>query len=180
MIWTYRGDKWTNSYFDLLKTINYNLNNFNFISNDKKMKSLQDNKSSKPMQKPYYSDNNINDKYENKIETSYSQQKYFINCLALHPKYQNTFIGGDNKGNLFVFDIVLEKSLKKFVLGNFPVNMLNFSQNGNYLAVGFETGLVMLTDYTNDFKFCLKIEDHFIDSSNVYSRKISFRSCKIK
>jgi len=175
MIWTYRGDKWTNSYFDLLKTIDKNLNNFSFISNDKKIKSLLENKKSQSQQKSYYSSNNERDE----TDSNFSQQKYFINCLALHPKFQNTFIGGDNKGNLFIFDIKLQKTVKKVVIGNFPINMLNFSQNGTYLSIGFETGLVILSDYSNDFKFCTKLEDHFIDLTNTNSRKNTnyFLSC---
>ena len=175
MLWSYRADKWTNSYFDLLKTFNYNLNNFTSISNEKKIKSFEDNKP-KTFQKPYYSGNMVN---EVKTESPFSQQKYFINSIVLHPKYQNTFIGGDNKGNLFVFDIELKKTVKKAVIGNFPINLLNFSQSGTYLAVGFDTGLVLITDYSNDFKLCHKLEDHSIDSSNIKSRKIpnSFLSC---
>ena len=120
MIWTFRGDKWTNSYFDLLKTIDQNLNNYSFISNDKKIKAMLDSKTTtNNLQKSYYTDNNTKDSNENKFE----QQKYYINCLALHPKFQNTFIGGDNKGNLFIFDIQLQKTVKKVVIGNFPINM---------------------------------------------------------
>ena len=147
------------------------------------MKSLEENKLSTQgmgVKKPYYSDNNFN-LQEHKQNSSYSQQKYYINCLALHPKYQNTFLGGDNKGTVFVFDIDLQKTLKKSFIGNFPINTMCFSQNGSYLAIGFETGMVILTDYSNEFKFCLKIEDHFIDSSGVNARKVntnSFHSCK--
>lgn len=176
MIWIYRGDKWINSYFDLLKTIDRNLNNFSFITNDKKIKVLHENKISQTLQKSYYSNNN---EFEN--ETNFSQQKYHINCLVLHPKFQNTFIGGDNKGNLFIFDIELQKNVKKVVIGNFPINMLNFSANGTYLAIGYETGLVTVCDYSNDFRFCLKLEDPFIDFPNINSRKVSnfFLSCMI-
>lgn len=141
MLWTYRGDKWVNSYFDLLKTFDSNLNNF----------------SSAPSLIGYSNSNTFN------LNANY------IQVLALHPRYQNTLVGGDNKGNLYIFDIdTLSKgtnSTKKIVAGNFLINNLSFSANGNYLAVGFETGLVILTDFYTDCKFCIKLEDPFNDTN---------------
>jgi hypothetical protein len=138
MLWTYRGDKWVNNYFDLLKTFDSNLNNF----------------SSAP---------------RIALSNSTHLNLNYIQVLALHPRYQNTLVGGDNKGNLYIFDIEsLNKgtnSTKKIVAGNFPINSLSFSANGNYLAVGFETGLVILTDFYSDCNFCIKLEDHFTDTN---------------
>jgi len=155
MIWNYRGDKWINNYFDVLKIFDYNLNNYNFHTNTKSLSTVQPKhirQNSSPV-------------------PTFSLQKYYINCLALHPRYQNTFVGGDNKGNLYIFNVELDKKVKKIVIGNFPINCLSFSKLGNYLAIGFETGQVILTDFYNDCKFCLKIEDHFNDELEINMRK---------
>ena len=158
MIWNYRGDKWINNYFDILKIFDFNLNNFNFYSNSKNFTN-------------YQSKNNSSYHQNSHSNNNFTPQKYFINCLALHPRYQNTFVGGDNKGNLYIFNIELDKKVKKIVVGNFGVNSLSFSKYGNYLAIGFETGQVILTDFYNDCKFCIKLEDHFNDELEMNMRK---------
>lgn len=164
MKWTYRGDKWVNHYFDILKLFDSHLNNYT-INGDGKgndFKSLNTGVNINSISSSSRSLNAFN-----------PLNKYFIQVLTLHPRYQNNIVGGDNKGSIYIFDneYLSNQNVKKIVVGNFPISSLTFSNNGNYLAVGFETGLVVLTDFYNDCKFCIKLEDHFLDTSEVYQRK---------
>jgi len=163
MLWNYRGDKWVNHYFDLLKIFDKNLNNFqNQVLNEDQKFSLEKGRN------PNYYENEEKDKRINEI--SLFKIKYFINVIISHPKRNDIIITGDNKGNIYQFDCDLKEQPKKLVVGSFAINSLSFSRNGNFLAVGFTTGNVILVDFNNNCKFCSIIEEYNNDDNEIKER----------
>ncbi len=163
MLWNYRGDKWINSYFDLLKIFDKNLNNFeNQVLNEDELNSLENGKFL----------NYTKDEEKEKVicDNSLYKIKYFINVIISHPKQIDLMIAGDNKGNIYQFDRNLKEQPKKFVVGNFAINSLSFSRIGNYLAVGFSTGNVIVVDFINNYKFCSVIEEYNNDDNEIKER----------
>ena len=162
MKWCFNNNKWTCKYYDLLKLFDSYFDNYTFDSDQRKLDIYQS---------------------ENRIKNvKVRQKKYFINVLVSNPKFINNLIGGDNRGNIFSFDIEMNKQVKKANIQEKAINSLSFSNNGNYLAVGFEDGSSVLLDYFNEFMNCMDLENSFIDVNEIKNRKEkynNFLSCKI-
>lgn len=173
MLWTYRGDKWVNHYFDLLKIFDKNLNNFanqNINTNEEIISSKQDD--SKYLNKNnYYKVDNASNKLEENVKEM--KIKYFINVMIFHPRNSTILVAGDNKGNIYQFDSELKENPKRYVVSNFSINSLSFSKSGNYISIGFSTGNVILCDFHNGYKFCCLIEDFKNQPNEIESRKIN-------
>lgn len=163
MLWNYRGDKWINYYFDLLKIFDKNLNNFEnqVKNNDKRLPDIE--KKTNIVEKK---EKNLKSPIQNVI----NKVKYFINIIVPHPKRPDLLLAGDNKGNIYQFDCDLKEAPKKFVVGNFSIHSMSFSRNGNYLAIGFCTGNIILVDFNNNCKFCCVVEEFKNDDYEINAR----------
>jgi len=161
MIWKFRGNKWINNYFDLLKSFYSNLNNFYKKSDeyDRKIDNLDN-----------FNFSNGKDSI-NKISNVIKPVNYYITVITCHPKNLDVIFAGDNKGNIYQFDSELSNSPKKFVVGNFGISHIKFSNSGEYLSVGFKVGNVVLLDYNNLCKFCFLVEDLHNDDYFITERE---------
>ena len=136
MIWTYKGDKWTNNYFDLLKLIDSSLNYY--ISYEIPSKEqTHDTKS-------YLTCLRFSSKYSNLLIASNSKGKLFV------------FELNENEITL----------CQKSTMGNFSISNFEISPSGSYLILTFVTGLSYLCDFNNNFKVLLTISNTIDESNN--------------
>jgi len=197
MIWNYRGDKWINEYFDILKIFDKRLNNYQ----NQVHKDFDDITTTNIEygSKNYYINNNKNNlKYGeesvkcvngNKISKNNKDKfdyifgvKYYITVIKQHVQRPELFIAGDNKGNIYQFDSDLRNNPKKYVVGNFAIDSLSFSRNGNFLSIGFCTGNVILVEFNNNCKFCCVVEEFLNEDSEIkarYSKRELLSYCHI-
>ena len=157
MIWKFKGNKLINNYFDLLKIFNSNSNNFYRKSNDYES----------TLEEFSYFTNGKDSKKVSNIATV----NYYITVVTNHPKNLDIILAGDNKGNIYQFDSELSNAPKKFVVGNFGISHLKFSNSGEFLSVGFKVGNVILLDFNNLCKFCYLVEDIHNDDYHISERE---------
>lgn len=94
--------------------------------------------------------------------------KYYFTALTLHPKFSNTLVTGDNKGNVYIFDTEFTyNNFKKIkIRSSALIKAFSFSKEGNFLAISFIDGLALLTDFFNDCKILVKLNEAFENCLN--------------
>ena len=102
-------------------------------------------------------------------------RKYFT-TIKIHPIIKYKLYAGDNKGFLYIINLNINENdsnfkFRKFNIGTFEIVYLNFSQNGNLLCIGFETGYQLIYKTNKIFECVLKLNEHFLNFENIEYRK---------
>lgn len=134
MLWTYKGDRWENKYFDILKSVDISLNYYKDYYNSNSTKYInQINKNIFNVNNNTnilysntingnafnsiinnYTDNHNKDVFSNLVNEKSSiisnfstkqNSKHYITTVISHTKLSNLLIAGDNKGNIITLDI---------------------------------------------------------------------------
>ena len=126
---------------------------------------LSNNKFSSPL-----SNNN-----KNKYNTDTTKENgIYISVLKCHPLYSNKLFAGDNKGFLYLFDTRENKfQYKRLILETYEIVSLNFSPDGNFLCIGFDTGCQVFCNMKNNCQICLTLNNPYIPIEESELRKIN-------
>jgi hypothetical protein len=100
-----------------------------------------------------------------------NNNNFYISTIKFHPFYKNKLFAGDNKGFLYLFDINTKTFQYKKYIMNYEISYLNFNSNGELICISFETGLNLLCNLTKNCEVLLKINDHFLTSSEIAIHK---------
>ena len=152
---------------------NYNEIIFYTCSQDNKLIKYYIDQNTDKLQNQYYELNHIiSASKQNNITKNY------ITALKIHPLFKNKIFAGDNKGFLYIINLNIEPNdlnlkYRKYNIGTFEIVSLNFSQSGNLLCIGFETGYQLIYKTNKIFDCVLKLNEHFLSIDNVEYRKIN-------
>ena len=126
---------------------------------------LSNNKFSSPLS------NNNKNKYN--IDTT-KENSIYISVLKCHPLYSNKLFAGDNKGFLYLFDTRENKfQYKRLILETYEIVSLNFSPDGNFLCIGFDTGCQVFCNMKNNCQICLTLNNPYLPIEESELRKIN-------
>ena len=126
---------------------------------------LSNNKFSSPISNNQKNRNNIDNTKENNI---------YISVIKCHPIYSNKLFAGDNKGFLYLFDTKENKfQYKRLILETHEIVFLNFSPDGNFLTIGFDTGCQIFCNMKKNCQICLWLTNHYIPIEESELRKIN-------
>ena len=153
-----------------------NKNNFNdsifyTCSQDNKLIKYYIDQNSDKLQNQYYDLNQI-------ISTSKQNNiiKNYLTVLKIHPSFINKLFAGDNKGFLYIININIDSKnsvlkYRKYNIGSYEIIFLTFSNSGNLLCIGFETGYQLIYKTKEIFECVLKINEHYLNFENIEYRK---------
>ena len=156
---------------------NYKYNDIIFYtcSKDNKIIKYFIEQNTDKLQNQYY---NINHILSN-IKPNNSIKNYFT-VLKIHPLFNNKLFAGDNKGFLYIINLNIQKDInenisnikyRKYYIGTFEIVSLNFSQSGNLLCIGFETGLQLIYKTNKIFECVLKLSENYLNIEDIEFRK---------
>ena len=129
----------------------------------------------------YYIDQN-SDKLKNQyfdlnhlISTSKqnNQTKNYFTVLKLHPLFTHKLFAGDNKGFLYIINLSADNKFRKYNIGTFEIVLINFSESGNLLCIGFETGYKLIYKTNKIFQCVLKLNEHYLNIDDIEYRKMN-------
>ena len=155
----------------------YNEIIFYTCSTDNKLiKYYLDQKTDK-LQNQYYDLNHI-------ISSSHQKNiaKNYLTVLQIHPVFVNKIFAGDKKGFLYIINLNINinanmdpndisPKFRKYNIGTFEIVLLTFSQSGNLLCIGFETGYKLIYKTNKIFECILNLNDHYLNIENIAFRK---------
>ena len=126
---------------------------------------LNNNKYSAPLS------GNSKNKYNMESE---KENNIYLSVLKCHPLYSNKLFAGDNKGFLYLFDTKENKfQYKRLILETYEIVSLNFSPDGNFLSLGFDTGCQVLCNMKNNCQISLWLNNHYMPVEESEIRKIN-------
>ena len=126
---------------------------------------LSNNKFSSPNSNNQKNRYNMDNDKENNI---------YISVLKCHPVYSNKLFAGDNKGFLYLFDTKENKfQYKRLIQETYEIVSLNFSLDGNFLSIGFDTGCQVFCNMKNNCEICLWLTNHYMPVEESEIRKIN-------
>ena len=111
--------------------------------------------------------------FNNKYQANHSTKNY-LTAMQFHPLYNFKLYAGDNKGMLYIINILNNVNMtefKKYLIGNFEIVSLSFSYNGSLLCVGFETGHLVIYKTKQIFECVIQLNDHFLSINEIEIRK---------
>ena len=100
-----------------------------------------------------------------------NNNNFYISTIKFHPFFKNKLFAGDNKGFLYLFDVNTKTFQYKKYIMNYEISYLNFNVNGELICISFETGLNLLCNLTKNCEVLLKLNDHFLTSSEIAIHK---------
>ena len=168
----------SNKILDLCINPNDNKNNYNDIifyscSQEHKLIKYYIEQNTDKLRNQYYDLSHI-------ISTSKQNNitKKYLTVLQIHPIFNYKLFAGDNKGFLYIInlDVNSEDSnlkFRKYNIGNYEIVFLNFSQKGNLLCIGFETGYQLIYKTYPIFECVLKLNENYLNIENIENRKIN-------
>ena len=143
----YETNKLSNSFFNLKPILSNNQSQGRIITNSNNNKSIN---------------NNINCNI------------VYLTILKYHPIYNNKLFAGDNKGFLYLFDTKENKfQYKKPIYGTYEIVFLEFSPDGQFLCIGFDTGCQIICNMKKDCEICLELNNHYMPVEESEFRKIN-------
>ena len=160
MIWKYKGDKWINYYYDLLKDVDSKLN---YCSN------ITENK-------VFITAINVNNNLGNIIITGDNK-----NCIKIYEINENdNYYLNNFNNNKPLINLIRNNNLRIENNKNEFIIFIEVSHLGNYLSVGYTYGNIYLLDYLT-CQLCCKICD---SNSNSYNNNWNlnttiYRSCNV-
>ena len=116
--------------------------------------------------------NKINNEFfEINNNNNNNNNNFYISTIKFHPFFKNKLFAGDNKGFLYLFDVNTKTFQYKKYIMNYEISYLNFNVNGELICISFETGLNLLCNLTKNCEVLLKLNDHFLTSSEIAIHK---------
>ena len=102
-----------------------------------------------------------------------NQTKNYFTVLKLHPLFTHKLFAGDNKGFLYIINLSADNKFRKYNIGTFEIVLINFSESGNLLCIGFETGYKLIYKTNKIFQCVLKLNEHYLNIDDIEYRKMN-------
>ena len=107
------------------------------------------------------------------LSKSTNNSTHYITSITLHPIYTHKLYLGDNKGFLYIIYLntdIINKH-KKYSIDSFSIIYLSFSQNGNLLFIGLETGKQLIYRTNKSLECMVKLTYNYLSYDEIYFRK---------
>ena len=92
----------------------------------------------------------------------------YLTVIKFAPNDNTKLLAGDNKGNLYIFNIKENYfQYKKYYIDDNSIEFISFSKEGNLICLGILTGKQIIFDINKNCELCLKLNGNYLNQEEI-------------